>query len=434
MTEKLYYEDPGILSFEATVLRQEHRGDHWVVVLDRSAFYPEGGGQPADRGFLNRTAVIDVQEADGEIFHRVEQPLEAAEGVGAGGAPGRVTGRIDEVRRRTFAGAHTAQHVVSAALAEAAGAATLSVHLSEDYFTVELDRDTLGEAQLEAAEALANRMVTENRKVQIRWVDRRDLPGLRLRKAPPPGLERLRLVEIPDCDLSACGGLHVSSTGEVGLIQLAGMEKIRGRVRLSFRAGDAAYRAARGNERVLQGFTRELGCRREELSAALAGVKEKLKAREQEAVRLRRRLAPLAAEELRERGRTVAGIRVVVCRLDPETPGLGDPEAAMDGELAEAIFRALVSAPRTVAVLVRREAERLRWAAGHSPDLGLELGAVLGPHLQLISGKGGGRGALLQGIGSRVDGADRFVDAVESALERALAVPRASKQPDRDTP
>jgi alanyl-tRNA synthetase len=138
MTEKLYYQDPALLSFEARLLRQSEREGRWSVVLDRTAFYPEGGGQPADQGRLNGAAVIDVQEVDGEIRHTVKRPLAAAEVRDGPALP--VTGRVDENRRRAFMTAHTAQHVVSAALSDAAGAATVSVHLSQEYFTVELDR------------------------------------------------------------------------------------------------------------------------------------------------------------------------------------------------------------------------------------------------------------------------------------------------------
>jgi alanyl-tRNA synthetase len=261
--------------------------------------------------------------------------------------------------------------------------------------------------------------------VRVFWEDRENTAGLLLRKPPPAGLERLRLVEIPGHDLSACGGLHVSSTGAIGLVQLAGAERMRGRLRLSWRAGEPAYRAARHNERLLQELARGLSCGREELIAAMASLQTRAQSADQRAERLCRRLAPLLARELRQAAPRLGAAVAVVTRFDALDSGGGEPGAGEDGELTEAVFRQLLSAPGTVAVLVRREGERLRWLAGHSADLDL---ALLLPQLPSIEGKGGGRGALWQGVGSKVEGVEAFLAAVNDALRQALGAPGAETQ------
>ncbi|MBN2552851.1 MAG: alanyl-tRNA editing protein, partial [Spirochaetales bacterium] len=204
-TEQLYYADPRLSSFEARVLAQEQEKDRWAVILDRTAFYPEGGGQPPDQGQLNGIPVLDVQKQGERIRHFLPQPLE--EGT-------IVRGTIDWPRRFEFMQQHTGQHIVSASLLQAAGHATISAYLGERYTAVEIDTDRIPDEQIEAAAALANRQVTRNLPVRIHWIRPEEAEGFNLRK-PPPEVERLRIVQIEGVDAAACAGIHVSTTGEV---------------------------------------------------------------------------------------------------------------------------------------------------------------------------------------------------------------------------
>ena len=405
MSDRLYYQDPDCLRFTARLLRQWREGERWAVTLDATAFYPEGGGHPPDRGTLDGIPVVDVQEVDGEVLHFLGEPL----GVPAAGATGTrgTSGEVHAGHRWEYRQQHTGQHVVSASLAETAGALTLSAHLGERYVSVEIDREALGEEELLESESLANRIVTENLPVRVQWVGRDRLAGFRLRKPPPAGIERLRIVEIPGHDASACGGLHVNTTGAVGLIQLIGLERIRGRLRLSWRIGERAYREIRETERMTQELGRELGCRREEIPAVIRELKERLRSREVEAQQLKRRFAALQAAALRERGRPLGALTLVLHRMEEQDP-----------ELAEETFRALVSAPGVAACLVWQEADALRWIAGSSGELTLDIGALVLPHLGLIDGRGGGRGHRFQGVGSEPGGAEAFLSAVGAALEK----------------
>jgi alanyl-tRNA synthetase len=392
MTRRLYYEDPDLLRFRSRLLRQEPLeragGQHWAVVLEATAFYPEGGGQPADHGTLEGVEVEDVQDRGGEVLHFLSRPLSVAPGA-------EVSGEVGAERRADFRRQHTGQHIVSAALQAAAAARTVSANLGEEFTSVEVDLPSLNAEALGAAEELANRIVNGNHPVRLHWVSPEEATRFPLRKPPPAGLERLRIVEIPGVDASACGGLHVSSTGEVGLIRYAGQERIRGQVRLQWKIGSRAWSELRAREGVLAELARELTCGVEELPNSVRSLKARLKAQDQAIARAEGSLAGLLAERLRsEAGETAPGGPRLVCRLlESASPGL-----------LPALFQALAGAPRTVVCLGAPTEDGLSWLLGCSEDLDLPLGDRLPALLALIDGKGGGRGRRWQGTGRRPEG------------------------------
>ena len=397
MTRRLYYEDAELTRFTSRLLRlralEQAGPPRWAAVLEATAFYPEGGGQPADRGLLEGVPVMDVQDHEGEVLHLLASPP----GVAAGAA---VTGEVDAARRADFRRQHTGQHVLSAALLAAARARTVSANLGEEFTTVEVDLPSLSAEAIGAAEQEANRIVCGNLPVLLHWVSPEEAARFPLRKPPPAGRERLRIVEIPGVDSSACGGLHVSSTGEVGLIRYAGQEKIRGRVRLQWKIGSRAWSELRAREGVLAELARELTCGVEELPGRLRSLKASLKVQELAAAGAEARLAGLLAERLRAEAEELApgGPRLVCRLLEAGSPGL-----------LPALFQELAASPRTVACLAAASSEGgLSWLLGTSQDLNLPLGAQLPALLLLIEGKGGGRGHRWQGTGRRPQGWPAF--------------------------
>jgi alanyl-tRNA synthetase len=393
VTRRLYYEDAGLLRFSSPLLRQqalEQGGQRrWAAVLEATAFYPEGGGQPPDRGSLEGVPVLDVQEREGEVLHILAAPLPAEAGA-------EVRGEVEGARRADFRAQHTGQHILSAALQGAAGARTVSANLGEELTSVEVDLPALGPEGIAAAEEEANRIVCRNLPVLLHWVSPAEAARFALRKPPPAGRERLRIVEIPGVDSSACGGLHAASTGEVGLIRFAGQEKIRGRVRLLWKIGGRAWRELRAREALLAELARELTCGAQELPARLRALQAGLKEQEQLLAGAEQRLAGLLAGRLREQAEECApgGPRLVCRLLEAERPAL-----------LPALLQGLAGSPRTVACLAAASGEGgLSWLLGSSADLDLPLGAWLPELLPLIEGKGGGRGRRYQGTGRRPQG------------------------------
>jgi alanyl-tRNA synthetase len=261
MTDRLYYHDSFLYGFEAEV-RSVVDGPRPGLILDRTAFYPTSGGQIHDTGRIavsvgaggsttsgsdqtNNLRVTEVAESEnGEVVHYLEAPLKDIQ-------PGtRVRGEIDPERRRDHMQQHSAQHVLSAAFVRLFNMPTVSFHMAEDYCSIDLQitdlaTPSLSKDQVESAERLANEIVLENRPVAVRFVTREEAANLGLRKIPPAERDQLRLIEIGDFDVSACGGTHVSQTGQIGAILLRKIEKVRQGYRVEFVAGLRAVLTAR---------------------------------------------------------------------------------------------------------------------------------------------------------------------------------------------
>src|ERR1700694_3643341 len=210
MTERLYLLDPYLTRFQARVVRTFPFKNQLAVVLDRTAFYPEGGGQPGDRGTLGAVQVLDTQEQDGEVLHLVDPASSTADSV---------EGEVDWPRRFDHMQQHHGQHLLSAAFLRVHRAATQSFHLSEQTCTIDLDCsiDRLNADVLRAAEASANQSIWQDHPVIARDFVGEERARLSLRKEPVKG-DRVILVE--GVDASPCGGTHPRRTGEVGCIAI----------------------------------------------------------------------------------------------------------------------------------------------------------------------------------------------------------------------
>jgi alanyl-tRNA synthetase len=230
-SRRLYYDDSYTTRFAARIAgRGEHEGRP-AVELEQTYFYPESGGQEADRGRLGETPVIDVQaDDDGRLWHVIESAIELAADLDA---------EIDWTRRFDHMQQHTGQHILSAAFERVVGGATLSSHLGEERSDIEIDRPAIGWESVSAIERAANQIVWEDRAIERHWVDDEGVKRFALRK-PPKFSGRIRIVEIPEWDVSACGGTHTRRTGEVGVIKVVRWEKVRGHLRFEFLCGRRA--------------------------------------------------------------------------------------------------------------------------------------------------------------------------------------------------
>ena len=253
MTDRLYYRDPALLDFDARIVEAVPAQDRLAVVLDRTAFYPTSGGQVFDTGTLSVAGhdvpVVEVaeREADEAVVHLLAPSAEAAAALTPGAA---VHGTVDAERRRDHRQQHTGQHVLSAAFVRLFNFATVSFHMGADSCTIDLDTPTLSPDQVVAAERLANEVIWEDRPVEIRFVSVEEARTLGLRKLPPRDGE-IRLIDIRDLDLCACGGTHVTRTGQIGAIIVRKAEKVRQGMRVEFVCGLRAVAAARRDFRTL---------------------------------------------------------------------------------------------------------------------------------------------------------------------------------------
>ena len=257
MTEKLYYADAERFSFDARVLECREGRGRWEIVLDRTAFFPEGGGQSGDAGILGRVRVTDTHEREGAVVHWCDGPLS----IGA-----VVEGRVDAALRFARMQIHSGEHIVSGTAHREWGCENVGFHMTENGAVIDFDRE-LDEEQLERLEFMANEAVWHDLPVRTLFPSPEELSALSFRQKKELSGE-IRLVEIPGVDLCACCAPHVKSTGCVGQIRFTSSMRHRGGVRLTMTAGRAALSDARMLHANAEALSRLFSAPREETAAA----------------------------------------------------------------------------------------------------------------------------------------------------------------------
>jgi alanyl-tRNA synthetase len=400
VTEKLYLSDTYLARFDATVVEARAHAGGARLVLDRTAFYPEGGGQPADRGTVGGCQVDDVIEVDGEVVHLL----------GTGEAPAigsRVSCAVDWVRRFDHVQQHHGQHLLSAAFQKLRGAATVSFHLGAETCTIDLDQppSALPPESLVAAEAEANRLVWADLPVEVRERTPDELASLPLRKDAVKG-SRIAVVggsgtgEVVDA--SPCGGTHPRRTGEVGAIAVLRAQKWGPGTRVEFACGGRVLALLHRDEERLSRASATLRCAPPELVAAVEKLADEGQARRKELALL---LEALAAAEAHRLDAGVPAGTPVAARLEG---ALGSP-AGM-----KAVAQALAARGR-VALLGGVDAERAHLCFARARGPGAHLGDLLRESATLLGGKGGGAPDLAQGSGPA---RERLDEALAAAAAR----------------
>jgi len=376
MTDRIYYIEPSRTTFDATVIRAfEHEG-HPAVALDRTAFYPTSGGQPFDTGRLGSARVLDCIEADDEIVHVLDTPLPQG---------ASVRGDIDWERRFDHMQQHTGQHVLSAAFDRLFDNRTMSFHMGADSSTIDLAREVTA-SEVVSAVAEANRIVWDDREVRVRFVSPEEAAQLPLRK-DPTRTGTLRLIEVDDFDLSACGGTHVARTGQIGIIVVAASERFRGGSRLTFACGRRAEALFNKLRDAVAGSIRVLSVLPDELPTALEKLQTDAKGLRKTVSRLQGELAGHEADRLVREATESDGVRVITRTVDGwDAGGLKAIASTMTKQSGVAV--ALLSTQEPLAVAVAR-----------SPGIAVDASKVLRTLLERFGGKGGGKPDLAQGAG-----------------------------------
>ena len=382
VTERLYYTDPYVAGFDAVVLRVEEHDGRPAAVLDRTAFYPTSGGQPFDTGRLGDVAVVDVVDFDDVILHILARSLE----------PGPTRGSIDWPRRFDHMQQHTGQHVLSAAFDRLLGARTESFHLGSVSSTIDLG-PSLTAADIGRAEEEANRVVWEDRPVAIRFVDAHEAAKLPLRKEPPRA-GRLRIIEVEDFDVSACGGTHVARTGSIGTIVVVSTERFRGGTRVEFQCGRRTLRGYCALRDIVASGVRLASVLPGELPGAIERLQKEGKHARRQVQELQARLASFESATLADRAVRQGGLQVVVEFLE-----------GWDANGLKAIATAVAERPGHVAVLFGRAVpnpdgtQPAAVVMARAVDATFDCAASLGRLTGRFGGKGGGKPEMAQGGG-----------------------------------
>ncbi|MGH9943978.1 MAG: alanyl-tRNA editing protein [Pyrinomonadaceae bacterium] len=384
-TERLYYADSHLIEFDARVVRLTETEDgRRAVLLDRTAFYPTGGGQPTDTGMIDTARVVEcVDLEDKGVLHVFEGELPAEGSL--------VKGLLDWPRRLDHIQQHTGQHILSQAFARLYGAPTRSFRMMSESSEIDLELPHLSAERIEGAVDLANRIIWEDRALRIHQVTPEEAAGLPLRKDSAREGE-LRVIEIEGFDFSPCGGTHAQRAGEVGLIAVRSWERAKSMTRVEFVAGGRALDDYRRANRTSRAVAAHFSAGRDETPALVERLLEENKNLARRARTLEQLAARVEAEEALAGAREIGPLRLVTRVLD-----------GRDAESLKRFALAVVAHPRTVALLGSPDDGTARLVFARSADASGDMNALMRAASAHLGGRGGGRPDMAQGGGPQVE-------------------------------
>jgi len=373
MTQRIYYTEPYRRSFDATVVAVDNSAARSEVILDQTAFYPTSGGQPYDTGTLGGAAVTEViDREDGSIAHIVAGTLRPGE---------VVTGEIDWARRFDHMQQHTGQHVLSAAFDRLFGVRTESFHMGQQSSTIDLAREVTA-AEIAKAEDEANRIVWEDRPVAIRFATAEEAAAMPLRKESGR-TGSLRLIDVTDYDLSACGGTHVERTGGIGVIAIGSAEKFKGGSRIEFLGGGRALQRFRVWRGALSAMQKHLSVPPIDMAPAIERMQEDAKADQRSVRGFQEKLAIHEAQAL-----LAGGGRLIAEVIE-----------GWDAQGLKAIALAATAAQPDVVVALFTSTSPAQVVVARGANSSVDAAALLKKLTATFGGKGGGKPDLAQGGG-----------------------------------
>ena len=399
-TEKIYYQDSEKKSCQAMVLQCRKGKKGYEILLDRTVFYPEGGGQPYDQGTLNQVQVLEVHEQGEEIWHYTKEPLE--EGC-------QVTAQIDWERRLDGMHQHLGQHVLSGSFFNLFNANTFAIHLGSDVSTVDI-YGVLTEEQVRAAEKLANKVIRDNLSVDSFVPSKSELKKLTLRRALPNTEEDIRIVKIGDFDINACCGLHPSSTQELRLIKIKKFEKHKEGTRIEFLAGERAVADSFKKDEFQNSICNYLNCNENEAINGIKNLNASLKEANELNKKLNILLAKYQVKEILDNAEVINGIKIVKQIYDDQ-----------DLKYISNLTSKLTENSNTIALMAVKLGERANLIFSCSKDVkDIKMNDLLKDAISLIDGKGGGSPFQAQGAGKNNSNLESVIDYAFSKVSQHL--------------
>ena len=377
--EKLYYEDQYIREFTAEIAQVKEEGGKFHVILDKTAFFPGGGGQFSDRGTIDGHKVIDVYEKEGIIYHVTEKkPIKIH----------RVKCEIDWERRFDGMQQHFGQHVLSGCFFTLFNANTKSIHIGDKISTVDIE-GILTEEQVREAEIFANKKIGENIKAEFLTPSKKELKKMKIRRDLPDTNEQIRILKIGDLDINACCGLHPSSTIELRHIKIKRFEKNKGNTRIEFLAGTRAINDAILKDNFSREICRYLSSSETEAINGIKNLNEKLKEAIEQKKKLENEIAMYQMKEMVEASENINGVSVVEKIFDNE-----------DIKYVDRLAKKITEGDNIVALMAIKNEGRVNFIFASSKNLKkFNMGNILKDAISLIDGKGGGSAFLAQGAG-----------------------------------
>lgn len=395
-TERLYYSDSHLIEFNASVVDITERVSGWTaVILDRTAFYPTGGGQPTDTGTLNGARVVECIEDDNAVLHLIQGSTPS---IGT-----KVKGRVDWPRRLDHIQQHTGQHILSQAFVTLFNAPTRSFRVLEQSCEIDVELANASTGIIERAVELANNVIWEDREITIRNISAEEAARLPLRKDPARGGE-LRIIEVEGFDMSPCGGTHAYRTGEVGMIAVRSWERAKGLIRIEFVAGTRALADYRKANKSARDTAALFSTARDEAPQLAAHMVEENK----ELHRRVRFLEDIAAGAEATQLYETAEVRSDGTRLIAQVFSDKNPDNL------KKLAHALIARPHAIALLGAFDKENARLIFARSSDATGDMNQLMREACSIVDGRGGGKPDMAQGGGRNVT---RLHEAIEKSRE-----------------
>ncbi|RAP78484.1 alanyl-tRNA editing protein [Paenibacillus montanisoli] len=368
MTIRLYYNSSYVTEWETNITKSLKRDDGWYVLLEESAFYPHGGGQPCDTGKINGVPVLDVISEEDEVLHKVERLPEGS----------AASCRIDWQRRFDHMQQHSGQHLLSAVCLKLFDAMTLSFHLGIEFATIDVAKPELTPEQLSHLEREVNQAIYDNHRIASYMVSEEEAGSLPLAK-PPKVSGNIRIVEIERVEYNACGGTHVSSTGGIGMIKLLRTEKMKGNTRISFKCGNRALKEFNDCLGIIGKLSLKFNTGKDEIIARVEKWEQEQKQFQTEMAALKEQNDSFVARELLELQES--------CLIAHQF----ENKPLKDMQSLAIKLTSLTNDPVLLADLAD-----LKVVLSHSGRFELSCGAFFKEHLEAYGGKGGGSSTMAQ--------------------------------------
>ncbi|MGH1327682.1 alanyl-tRNA editing protein [Bacillus pretiosus] len=397
MEQKLYYTDAYKKVFTTKVIKQDYDKDgNLYVVLNETAFYPTGGGQPHDTGTLNGIAILDIKEVNDEIRHFITEQLHIEE----------VEGKINWERRFDHMQQHAAQHILSAAFWDHFNIPTIGFHLGKETVTIDLETENLHAEIVEKAIQIANKIVFENHPIRTLWMNLEEAKTLPLRKEPTI-TENIRVVIIENFDYNGCGGTHPKRTGEVGPIQVLGWERNKGGIRLTFIAGWRTLNLMGQQLQIMKDVSKQLNSSESDIPAKVAQLLTSQKENEKAIQTMNEKLLFAEANELFQQPTEIhAGILISKVFTNRSMQEIAKLSAIITEQQEHAIT-----------YFVIENEDKLQCILACGKTVTLDMNALLKEALPTIEGKGGGNKKSARGGGKAVMTGDEFLNQLVSSLQ-----------------
>jgi alanyl-tRNA synthetase len=362
MTEKLYYNEPYLKEWEAEVLQVSEREEKIMLLLDKTAFYPEGGGQPCDKGFIGEAEVLYVFEEEKNIYHVVDKKPENSQ----------VRCKLNFERRFDLMQQHTGQHLLSSVFFDKYKGETSSFHIGEDYVSIDISITDMNEEIIKNVETIVNDFIYSNLEIKTYMVTMEGLGRLPLRKLPKVD-EDIRIVEIDKIDYSPCCGTHLTTLGELGVLKIVKTEKYKGATRVYFKCGRRAFEDFRIKQDIVSNLCKILSVDLESLQDKIKVSAEEVKNNQKEIKELKDKLHAYEARD-------------IIKTSDSDFIFMNFKDRNF--EEVQSIGRAVLQSGEFVVVLSSHLDKKL-WFA-HNGSVDIHCGRIFKESLQRFNGRGGG--------------------------------------------